>query len=541
MATSPAVQAKAKLSRSGSARSTRKGMHCLDVYNLSSKFIEAKTGIQVHEVRGLTSKHSDVARGCEISDWLMKSGVCTNRLQTDTIGNLLMSYGIFRNVGQGENFHDDAKTVYRHVSHEKATVKDNYIKLLEKCIRNLRMNQTKKIQKVQRAVPFWKQKSFFNQVFFTHLLILLFAWLFGYGVAQAMILDFLSLALTWVYLDPPTNHNESIKDAVKWVGKKVSSIDWRGFWQKFRNNSAVSAITEKMRSKSAPAQKLKTRTRSGASERPSLPQLRARSISRPTLESTRDLRAHLEQNFPAENKVYSDNYLSYCLETWDLRKAKERLSATLAWRSSNNILRLHFQSVRQDILQSGSLYVYGYDKFARPVIWVRPARKDWANLDIEHEVLLHVLMIEHAIRFMLPGHHQFLLMTKSEVSFETFSVSFMKGILNMFTTAYCKRLGLCYVGPSNTVVNQICKMVMPLLTAENLREKINFVTKADQLLDVLTEEQVPAFWGGDASHDNIFSNKKLDFNLMLQNQARLKDQLKRLDDMSSSDSSKKII
>ena len=84
-------------------------------------------------------------------------------------------------------------------------------------------------------------------------------------------------------------------------------------------------------------------------------------------------------------------------------------------------------------------------------------------------------------------------------------------------------------------------MVMPLLTAENLREKINFVTKADQLLDVLTEEQVPTFWGGDASHDNIFSNKKLDFNLMLQNQARLKDQLKRLDDMSSSDSSKKII
>ena len=105
-------------------------------------------------------------------------------------------------------------------------------------------------------------------------------------------------------------HNESIKDGVKWVGKKVSSIDWRWISQKFRSNAAVSAITEKMRGKTEPSQRLKTRTRSGASERPTLPQMRARSISRPTLESTRDLRAHLEQNFPAENKVYSDNYLS---------------------------------------------------------------------------------------------------------------------------------------------------------------------------------------------------------------------------------------
>merc|ERR1719433_1674866 len=119
-------------------------------------------------------------------------------------------------------------------------------------------------------------------------------------------------------------------------------------------------------------------------------------------------------------------------------------------------------------------------------------------------------MIDHAVRSMHSGIHEFVLLAKSVTSLHNFSYDFMNKILEMFTTAYCNRLGKCIVGPSNSVVTTISSTLQPSLKKCGLFDRIAFVAKPADLLQILEENQVPTFWGGGANHADIFKDKKLD-------------------------------
>jgi len=495
----------------------------MEIYDLAQKYVDPKDCVPIRDVRQLTTKHSDVAYGTEIAEWLIKHGYCANRLQTETVGNLLISHGVLRNVGQGDTFHDDVRTVYRHVLHEKPTGKDEYIKLLHKCIRNLRMNQSKHIRRVQNALPFWKRPSFLNHIFFAHLVILILCLLCGFNTGPTITIDFLCIALTWIYMDPPTNHDEYLRSV------------WNRFKERMRSSKVVSEVRSKVgknlpesvknklpdsvKAKLIRSEMKRNRSR-GRSHAGSVANVNERMVPY----QTKQLRSYLEQQWPAENKIYSDNYLTFCLENMDLETLKTKLSDTLAWRSQNDIQRLHYKRIRSDILLRGSIYVYGYDKQSRPILWVRPSSKDWPNLDVDQEVQLHVLMIEHAIRSMHPGLHEFVILAKSVTNWQSFSYTFMNAILQMFSTAYCQRLAMCIIGPTNNVVTAITQKLLPELKSTKLHDKLRFVGKPEELLIVLEESQVPTFWGGMARHDDIFVNKRLDFDLMIEKQMALREE-----------------
>ena len=48
-------------------------------------------------------------------------------------------------------------------------------------------------------------------------------------------------------------------------------------------------------------------------------------------------------------------------------------------------------------MNNNSIYVHGYDKSGRPIIWLRTARKPWFLADVDAEVNLHIIMTDFAI------------------------------------------------------------------------------------------------------------------------------------------------
>eukprot|EP00494_Astrolonche_serrata_P031330 UN31599 len=211
------------------------------------------------------------------------------------------------------------------------------------------------------------------------------------------MLVFLVVVVVWMYLSPPQSWDSNISNLVKYVQKyfltegasRMQKYTWYG----------------KSRSRS--------RKSSGSSPNILVREASINTVVRETtdtkMQDLTELRNALKEQFPGEHNIYSDAYLSMVLQYWNLSKSKLKIGKTLEWRISHKINNLHYDRIKPEILQPGSLYLYGYDKKGRPIIWVRPSKKDWANIDIPQEVLLHVLIIEHAIRFMPNGVHQFVL------------------------------------------------------------------------------------------------------------------------------------
>jgi hypothetical protein len=83
----------------------------------------------------------------------------------------------------------------------------------------------------------------------------------------------------------------------------------------------------------------------------------------------------------------------------------------LKFRRQQRVESLTGETVRAE-LAAGSMYWSGYDNERRPVLWVRPAKKDWKGMDRVKEAQAHIVLIELGLRrFLPPGVTQFTLCT----------------------------------------------------------------------------------------------------------------------------------
>jgi hypothetical protein len=56
---------------------------------------------------------------------------------------------------------------------------------------------------------------------------------------------------------------------------------------------------------------------------------------------------------------------------------------------------------------------FGYSRRREPILWVRPQLKNYATLNVEQEILMHVLMVEQGIRAMPPDVTEFVIVADS--------------------------------------------------------------------------------------------------------------------------------
>ena len=187
--------------------------------------------------------------------------------------------------------------------------------------------------------------------------------------------------------------------------------------------------------------------------------------------------------------------------------ARTKLEHVLAWREEYQPSRVKRVDVHRE-LQCGSLYWNGYDVHGRPVLFVRAARKNYADLNVAKQVAMHVLMLETGVQFMPPGVTQFVLCADaSDLGLRSVSLSLMKALLRLMTKSYPDRLGVLCVAPVNTLVRLLFNGLKPLMPS-GLKRKIVLASDATSALrGILPPAAVPDFLGGPASHEHLFPHR----------------------------------
>jgi len=131
---------------------------------------------------------------------------------------------------------------------------------------------------------------------------------------------------------------------------------------------------------------------------------------------------------------------------------------------------------------------------------------------------LQVLVTEDCImKFMPPGVDTAVLIADTQgVGLGDFDISLMRGLINMLLEAYPDRLGGVYAGPLNMFVRFMYKLLSPALPSRILSKVHLMKTPKVELLEFLSEDQIPLHMKGSAEHPDYFDeNGHFDYQRML--------------------------
>jgi len=199
----------------------------------------------------------------------------------------------------------------------------------------------------------------------------------------------------------------------------------------------------------------------------------------------------------------SDEYLCSVLAVpgRSFEHAAKKMVAVMEWRAESRVAELRYEEVERE-LRSGSMYWHGYDWAGRPILWVRPALKDWKRMDSEQEIRAHAYLIEMGCqKFLHPGVTTFTLVTDSSgLGLGQLDLRLMRGLADVGLRCYPDRAGKICIGPVSSLVTVLEKVLHPLLPLR-LRQKIVFMNDPlVALRHVIPEDLIPTYMGGGASH-----------------------------------------
>lgn len=150
---------------------------------------------------------------------------------------------------------------------------------------------------------------------------------------------------------------------------------------------------------------------------------------------------------------------------------------------------------------------HGYDRSGRPVLWVRPKRKDWTRQEVRTDLEYHALMFDLGIRMMPPGVTQMLLVGDADgMGPQHADLTRMQGLIDMLRIGYPDRLGNVVVLPAPLFARAAWTFMQKLAPA-SLVKKLQIVSavRGRELLQEYLgerglEELLPPNLGGKREH-----------------------------------------
>ena len=231
------------------------------------------------------------------------------------------------------------------------------------------------------------------------------------------------------------------------------------------------------------------------------------------------LRTLITREFGREGiSQYQDDYIQSVIDvpTRSFEQSVQKFRKILGWRTTNNvdgIIKAQGEGIMRQLCE-GCLYMYGYNAEGHPLFWVKPHLKDYKRLDVEKEIIVHILMLELGIKSLPTGINTFVLVAEAgKLGMRDFSPALMKGLINLLTSGYPDRLEGLYAGPINFVVRMIYKALSPIVPAR-LLSKVHLVdSMTSQLKEIIpakyVDEPHPSFEEVREGGEKVFSLRKM--------------------------------
>ncbi|KAI9788427.1 MAG: hypothetical protein M1833_003008, partial [Piccolia ochrophora] len=157
---------------------------------------------------------------------------------------------------------------------------------------------------------------------------------------------------------------------------------------------------------------------------------------------------------------------------WVAAEAPKRLLATIVWRREYGADRLTGDYISPEN-ETGKQVILGYDKAARPCLYLIPSKQNTKKTDRQVEHL--VFMVERVLDVMVPGQETLSLLVNFNES-RSGSVPNPgqgKQVLNILQTHYPERLGRALVINLPWFINGFFKLITPFIDPMT-REKLKF-------------------------------------------------------------------
>ncbi|WOO82131.1 CRAL-TRIO domain-containing protein [Vanrija pseudolonga] len=177
---------------------------------------------------------------------------------------------------------------------------------------------------------------------------------------------------------------------------------------------------------------------------------------------------------------------------WKLDDAKKRIKATMEWRREFRPETIEPGDVAIEA-ETGKIIITGFDKDARPIIYMRPSRE---NTDTSPRQIRHLIyVLERAIDIMPENQEQVAIVVdyKSATSSKTPSISTGLKVLNILQHHYVERLGRGLVINMPWWINAFFSGIQPFMDPIT-RDKIRFNPTLTELID---PQQLDLEYGGE--------------------------------------------
>ncbi|KAK6350082.1 hypothetical protein TWF696_006329 [Orbilia brochopaga] len=184
----------------------------------------------------------------------------------------------------------------------------------------------------------------------------------------------------------------------------------------------------------------------------------------------------------AERKPLSDSERMYmtkeCLlrylraTKWNVNDARKRMEATITWRREYGV-ESHTPEHIEPENETGKQVVFGFDKEARPCLYLNPARQNTQRS--ERQIQHLVWMLERVLELAPPGSETLALLIdfKAATSGQNASVGQGKQVMDILQNHYPERLGRALVVNIPWWANLFLKAIWPFIDPVT-RPKLKF-------------------------------------------------------------------
>uniref|UniRef100_A0A6Q2X6F0 Motile sperm domain containing 2 n=1 Tax=Esox lucius TaxID=8010 RepID=A0A6Q2X6F0_ESOLU len=194
-----------------------------------------------------------------------------------------------------------------------------------------------------------------------------------------------------------------------------------------------------------------------------------------------------------KDDVLVDSYLE--CSHFVMENTLKMISDSLQWRKEFKLNDINESSVQKGLLDSGMIYLHGYDKEGNKLFWFR-VRLHVKDLKMLTEKKRYVAFwLESHVR-REPGTPLTVIFDMSEVGLGSIDMEFIKYIINCFHVYYPKLLAKMLMYEMPWIMNAAWKMVKAMLSQEVV-DTLVFVSKSEIQDHVEREHLLPSMGGTD--------------------------------------------
>ncbi|KAJ8003484.1 hypothetical protein DPEC_G00148790 [Dallia pectoralis] len=233
-----------------------------------------------------------------------------------------------------------------------------------------------------------------------------------------------------------------------------------------------------------------------------------------------------------KDDVLIDGYLDCC--HFVIEETLKMIDDSLQWRKEFNLNDINESSVQKCLLESGVIYLHGYDKEGNRLFWFRVKLhvKD-AKMLTEKKRYVAFWLENHVRRE--PGTPLTVIFDMSEAGLNSIDMDFIRYIISCFQVYYPKLLSKMLMYELPWIMNAAWKMVKAMLSQEVV-DTLLFVSRSE-IQNHVEKEHLPPSMGGTDPFKFTYPPVSDDFQNPISETGQEEDAETRDDDLETKDTS----